>query len=370
MPRPGKSKFLLLVLCLLYFVPTTFAQQTATAPAKGRVLELTIPAPSLKGNLLNDPVQQPIVVYLPPSYDTTTSKRFATLYLLHGFTADQKAWTGGGYQGLSLGPFMDEMIKSGRSRELIVVAPNGKNTYGGAFYMNSAVNGNWEDYILRDVIGYVDANYRTLARAESRGVAGHSMGGFGAITLGMKHPEVFSAVYALSPCCLAFEGEFGPENPAWPATFKLTSMDQLAAPPKSFADFFVRAIVALSSAFSPNPNRPPFYVDFPFQERDGKLEKNDAIYAKWVANFPVNMVEANKQNLRKLRGIYFDVGEKEQFPHIPIGVRQLSKALGERNIPHSFEVYADGDHGSLIRQRMETRVLEFFSERLDFGDGK
>ena len=252
-----KVSFALALLCFLSIAPPLIAQQAATGSSTGRLLEIKIPAPALRENLLSDPIEQNIVIYLPPSYHTAPAKRFPTIYLLHGFLGNQTAWTSGGYQGMSLGPLMDEMIKSGKSREVIVVAPNGRNAYAGSFYTNSVVTGNWEDYILRDVVGYIDANYRTIARPESRGVAGHSMGGYGAIMLGMKHPDIFSAVYALSPCCLAMEADFLSDNPAWLRTVRLTSIDQIKGRPQSLVDFYVRALVALSAAFSPNPERAP-----------------------------------------------------------------------------------------------------------------
>ena len=207
------------------------------------------------------------------------------------------------------------------------------------------------------------------------------MGGYGSVMLGMKHPELFSAVYALSPCCLAMEADMGEANSAWPGVLQLSSKEQLNAPPRSFAQFYHSAMVALSAAFSPNPNRPPFFVDFPFKAKsgtctpplEGKLltstpcvQKNEAVYAKWRSNFPVYVAEANKENLKKLRGIFLDYGEKEEFVHIRIGVKLLSTTFSELNIPHQFEVYANGTHGSLIRQRMETRVLPFFNETLEF----
>jgi hypothetical protein len=80
----------------------------------------------------------------------------------------------------------------------------------------------------------------------------------------------------------------------------------------------------------------------------------------------VYIAETNKENLKKLRGIFLDYGEKEEFPHIRSGTQIFSKTLSELNIPHQFEVYADGDHGSRIRQRLETRVFEFFNEKLVF----
>ena len=151
----------------------------------------------------------------------------------------------------------------------------------------------------------------------------------------------------------------------WLKILQLTSRDQLKPRPQSIDDFFQIANVALSAAFSPNPQRPPFYVDFPFKERDGKLEKNEPAYQRWRAKMPLYLVEENQQNLRRLRGIFLDYGEKEQFSHIRITVRQFSNALAERDIPHTFEIYAGGDHGNKIRERVETRLLQFFSNKLE-----
>jgi pimeloyl-ACP methyl ester carboxylesterase len=358
-----------LVLCALFVTPC-FPQDAARGGAAGRLVELKLSSNALKGNLLGDPAEQRVAVYLPPSYDTSPAKRFPTLYLLHGFTGSIGVWTNNGYQGMSLQPVMDGLIRSGRVREMIVVVPNGANAYGGGFYSNSTAMGNWEDYMYRDLVSYIDANYRTFARPESRGIAGHSMGGFGAMLLGMKHPDVFSTVYALSPCCFGLEGDLSGENPAWIKTFRLTSREQLKGEPKSFEEFFVRAFVALSAAFSPNPQRPPFYADFPYQEREGRVEKNEQAYARWRSKMPLYMVDENKQNLLKLRGIFLDYGQNEEFSHIRITTTLFSKALADRSIPHVFEVYEGADHGSKIRERFETKLLQFFSERLDNSNPK
>jgi S-formylglutathione hydrolase len=361
------TEFICAFVCAISFAATGFAQEASSRAAAGKLVELKVSAPALKGNLLGDPAEQSVAVYLPPSYETTPAKRFPTLYLLHGFTADNKAWTGGGYQGMNLQAVMDEMIGSGKIREMIIVLPNGWNSYRGAFYTNSSVTGNWEDYIYRDLVQYIDANYRTISRPDSRGIAGHSMGGYGAMTLAMKHPDVFSAVYALSPCCLGMEADFTSENPAWLKTIRLSSKEQLKAKPESLDEFYEIAFVALSAAFSPNPQHPPFYVDFPYQEREGRLEKNENILARWRSKMPLYMVDENKENLLKLRGIFIDYGQKEEFPHIRITSQLFSKALAERNIPHMFEVYEGGNHGNKIRQRVETRLLQFFSDKLDFS---
>jgi S-formylglutathione hydrolase FrmB len=360
---------LAIALAISFAMPGLAQQATAPAVA-GKLVEIKVPAPSLKGNLLGDPAEQSVAVYLPPSYDALPAKRFPTLYLLHGFTGNNKAWTTKGYQGMSLQPLMDEMIKGGKIREMIVVAPNGWNAYRGAFYTNSSVTGNWEDYIYRDLVQNIDANYRTIARPESRGIAGHSMGGYGAVTLAMKHPDVFSIVYALSPCCLGIEGDFTSENPAWLKTIRLTSKEQLKPKPESLDEFYQIAFIAVSASFSPNPERAPFYVDFPYEEREGRLEKNESAYARWRAKMPLYMIDEHKKNLLKLRAIFIDYGQNEEFSHIRITSQLFSKALAERSIPHIFEIYEGGDHGNKIRERIETRVLQFFSAKLEFSNPK
>lgn len=368
------------VLFVFVVASATYAQQTAPATSASKLLELTIPAPALKGNLLGDPIEQPIFVYLPPGYDSSPAKRYPSLYLLHGFLGTSRAWISGGYQGLNLQTLMDDLIKNNKVRAMIVVAANGYNAYGGSFYTNSPVTGNWDDFITRDLVNNIDSNYRTIPRAESRGIAGHSMGGYGAVMLGMKHPDVFNALYALSPCCLVMDNDMSEANNVWPKVLALKSKDQLKTQPQSFDDFFSLVFVALTAAFSPNPAHAPLYVDFPVETTPGEcnpgtsgittggqcVRRVDAIYSKWRSNIPSYIVEANQDNLRKLHGIFLDYGENEQFMHIRSGVQLFSKALSELNIPHQFEVYPEGDHSNRIRLRMETRVLEFFSEKLVF----
>ena len=354
-------------LFLLGLSSLAAGQEAARRAAAGRLIEVKVASPALKGNVLGDPAEQTVAIYLPPGYDASPSKRYPTLYLLHGFGGDSNTWAGGGPRRFNLPPLLDAMMGGGRSREMVIVAPSARNAYGGSFYTNSVATGNWEDFIYRDLVAYVDSNYRTLARASSRGVAGHSMGGYGAVMLGMKHPEVFGAVYALSPCCLALEEDLGPANPVWSRALRLRSKGEVPKEPKSLEDFFTVVFVALSAAFSPNPERAPFYADMPFLERDGRVQKNEAAYHSWQSKMPLYMIEGHRQNLLSLRGIYLDYGEKEQFSHIRTATSLFSRALAERSIPHAFEIYEGGDHGNKVRERFETRVLGFFSEVLDFS---
>ncbi|HEX8825637.1 MAG TPA: alpha/beta fold hydrolase, partial [Archangium sp.] len=209
-------------------------------PGTGQLLKRKVHGRALEGNALGDPADQDVHVYLPPGYASSTERRYPVLYLLHGFNGSPEMWTSS----------LQEV------KELIVVMPNGANRLGGSFYLDSAVTGGWEDFIVREVVGYVDANYRTLAQPASRGIAGHSMGGYGALRLGMRHPDVFGAVYAMAPCCLALEEDLGPDNPAWGrlATFKDRAQLEAAA---RQGEFYPLLLSALAAAVSPNPHHPP-----------------------------------------------------------------------------------------------------------------
>jgi len=362
--------FLIAFLLLVLFAHPAAPQQPTEPVAFGKLIEISIAAPSLKGNLLGDPAEQNVTIYLPPSYDASPSKRYPTVYLLHPFGGSNKTWANGDQRGVNvpIQSALNALMSSSKIREMIVVAPNGKNAYNGSLYTNSAVTGNWEDYIYRDVVAYVDGNFRTLSRAWSRGIAGHSMGGFGAISIAMKHPDVFGALYALSPCCLGMEGDFNEANPAWKRAGNLATKDQLPKEWKSSDDFYTNVFVALSAAFSPNSGRAPFYADLLYREQEGKLERNDAVYAKWKSKMPLYLVDDYKQNLLSLRGIFIDYGQKEEFSHVRIASTLFSKALAERSIPHGFEIYEGGTHISKIKERMETRVFQFFSDKLDFSN--
>jgi S-formylglutathione hydrolase len=131
-------------------------------------------------------------------------------------------------------------------------------------------------------------------------------------------------------------------------------------------DFYATAFIALSAALSPNPSKPPLFVDFPFKQQQRLLVVNEDAYAKWRANLPLYLVEQYRGNLSRPRGIYLDYGALEEFSHIRTATQLFSAELTKRGIAHTFEVYADGTHESGIRQRIETRVLRFFSEVLSF----
>jgi S-formylglutathione hydrolase len=350
------------VIAFLVVAVNSGAGQQAV-PAGGTLVERQVPAPALASNLLSDPAEVRVAVYLPPSYVASPDRRYPTFYLLHGYLADIEVFTRG-FRSMSLARTLDDLIARGIMREMIVIVPSARTGYFGSFYTNSPVYGRWEDFISQELVAWVDTNYRTIAAADSRGIVGHSMGGYGAIMLAMKHPDVFGALYAMSPCCVTFEADFGPDNPAWRTALQYKTRDQLSPKPQSFADFFATAFVAAAAALSPNPSKGPLYVDLPFRVESGALVANEETYEKWRSKMPLYLVEQHRRNLLQLRGIYLDYGAREEFSHIRAGTRALSDELTVRGIAHTFEVYADGDHVNKVHERIETRVVRFFSEVL------
>jgi S-formylglutathione hydrolase FrmB len=235
--------------------------------------------------------------------------------------------------------------------ELIIVMPDAFTRYGGSLYSNSATLGDWESFITRDLVDYVDQHYRTLAQRASRGLAGHSMGGYGTLRIGMKNPQVFSSLYAMSPCCLGVN--LDPNLDALARAAKVTTAEEFAA-----ADFFTKALLASGAAWSPNPRNPPHYFDLPIDA--GKLVPE--IIAAWAANAPLAMVHQYVPNLRQLDAIAFDAADKD-VPTIPETVRALDEVLEGYEIAHETEIY-EGDHVNRIEERLATKVLPFFSRHL------
>ncbi|MGK2963257.1 MAG: alpha/beta hydrolase [Gemmatimonadaceae bacterium] len=340
------------------------AASVSLLPAKSRAQERwtggvthvdTVAAPSLRGNLIGDPSRKEVTVYLPPGYATERHRRYPVIYLLHGFAADHRQFMSGQYQGLNVRVSMDSLIARGVAEKMIVVMPNADTFFGGSFYMNSPVTGKWEDFIVSDLVSYVDRKYRTVRNRSGRGIAGHSMGGFGALRVAMRNPSTYSAVYAMSPCCLGAMDR--PERAAgWKAALSVKDREDYAK-----AGFTANLIYALAAANSPNPSRPPLFADLPFRVEGENLVPVPEVSGKWRAG-PLAMVPSHLNGLRRM-SIAFDAGNGDGLTDIPVNVRTLDSLLTAHGVPHEAEIY-EGDHGNRVRSRLETKVFPFFSRLL------
>src|SRR5690606_35996458 len=222
------------------------------AQSGGTVERIRVFGASLEGNLRGETDSPEVSIYLPPGYADETGRRYPVLYLLHGYSGTDESWFGDDafWDGRAAA---DRAIGAGAAEKMIIVMPNCYNAFGGCMYANSAATGYWEDYIADDLVAYVDSHYRTIPDRSARGLAGHSMGGYGVMLIGMHRPDVFSALYSLSACCLNEYAPRGGERAA--ALEAIKTEEQL--------DRRALRTFAVTAAWSPNPDNPPFYLDLP-----------------------------------------------------------------------------------------------------------
>src|SRR5271163_1368685 len=225
------------------------------------VEKIKIHGAALEGNLEGDAVDRDVIVFLPPSYGKEKKRRYPVVYALHGYSIGAEQWS----QEIHVPQTIEGAFAQGAD-EMIVVLPDSKTVHNGSMYSNSVTTGDFENYIAHDVVAYIDAHYRTNPERMSRGLVGHSMGGYGASRIGMKHPDVFGALYIMSPCCLSPMGGGGP-GPADKMKEMAIANEKKVAAAKSPAELaaqspgFGAAQFATAAAWAPDPKNPPLYFD-------------------------------------------------------------------------------------------------------------
>src|SRR5205823_6607616 len=279
----------------LSFAGLLCAQTEAVKP-HGDVERVKVHGKSLEGNLEGDSPDREVLVYLPSSYKNSPARRYPVVYMLHGFTDDTDHWWGVQRHFINLPVVLDKAFSDGSTREMILVMPNAYTAYQGSIYSSSVTTGDWETFVAKELVGYIDSHYRTIADVASRGLAGHSMGGYGAIRIGMKYPEIFSSLYVLSPCCMSPPDPLKP-NPNWAKAESVRSAAEMAR-----ADFGVKAALASAAAWSPNPKKPPLFFDLP--TKGGEVQRE--VVARWAANAPLAMIALYMSNLRRIHALAFD----------------------------------------------------------------
>jgi enterochelin esterase-like enzyme len=333
-------------------VPALVAQvQTEVPPAVAgakpvAVERIKIHGAALEGNLEGDAEDRDVIVFLPPSYATQKNRRYPVVYALHGYSIGAEQWTG----EIHVPQTIEGAFAQG-AQEMIVVLPDSKTLHNGSMYSSSVTTGDFEQFVARDVVGYIDAHYRTIPKRTSRGLVGHSMGGYGASRIGMKHADVFGSLYIMSPCCL----EPMANRPVKPEDEKALQAVKTPADSANLP-WGLRAQLATAAAWSPNPKNPPLYLDLPV--KDGAPQQD--VLAKWTANSPLVFIDQYVGGLRQYRGISIDVGDQDG---LKAGAGKLHEILNNYGIAHTFEVYS-GTHTSAVADRFQNHVLPFFSKNL------
>ncbi|HTQ61816.1 MAG TPA: alpha/beta fold hydrolase [Candidatus Solibacter sp.] len=303
---------------------------------------------ALEGNLEGDAVDRDVFVFLPSSYAKEKTRRYPVVYALHGYSIGAEQWT----HEIHVPPTIEGAFALG-AKEMIIVLPDSKTVHNGSMYSSSVTTGDFEQFISHDLVAYIDAHYRTIPNRLSRGLVGHSMGGYGATRIGMKHSDVFGSLYIMSTCCLSPRSAVSlkPEDEK--------ALEAVKTPEDSAKlGFFLRAQLATAAAWSPDPKNPPLYLDLPV--KDGAAQPD--ILAKWAANAPLAFVDQYIGGLRRYRAIAMDVGDQDRLRE---DTAKLHDVLDKYGIAHTFEVYS-GTHTSKVADRFQNHVIPFFSKTLCF----
>lgn len=326
----------------------TEVPQVVAGAKPATVERIKIHGASLEGNLENDAVDRDVFVFLPPSYAKEKKRRYPVIYALHGYSIGAEQWS----HEIHVPQTIEGAFAQG-AHEMIVVLPDSKTLHNGSMYSSSVTTGDFEQFISHDLVAYIDAHYRTLPNRLSRGLVGHSMGGYGATRIGMKHSDVFGSLYIMSPCCLS-------PRPAGAGNPEMDKALEAVRTPEDSAKlpFFPRAQLATAAAWSPDPNNPPLYLDLP--TKDGRPQPD--VLAKWTANAPLAFMDQYVANLRQYHAIAIDVGDQDG---LRTDTAKLHDALDKYRITNTFELY-QGTHTSRVADRFQNHVLPFFSKNLCF----
>ena len=332
----------------------------------GTVVTTTFTSPALEGNAWGNSATRTARVYLPPSYDTT-NKRYPVVYYLHGGGGDENSFFNlDGYQTAN------QLIRDGMMHETIIVGVDASNSYSPARYVNSALLGDYEDYMTRDVVNHIDASFRTLDDRDSRGVLGASAGGAGALRYGMLHADLFGAVYTTSAgipnfsqseSLLYLGDDVADFSDMLLAAANVSDPAADLAGVETPADISASALRGLvfgwAAAYAPNLNNPPLMVDLPFELPS--LQVIPDVRDRWFEYDLHRLLEEHASDLSSLRGLALDVGDRDQIG-LDWDNEIFHLALVEAGVPHQFEVFSGG-HSDRRAERI-SEALVFISDSL------
>jgi len=310
---------------------------------RGRLVLERFESAVLAGNPAGDPHLRTVPVWLPPSYDASPGRRYPVVFVLAGFTGRGRGLLNDSPWSPPLDERMDALVAAGCG-EVILVMPDCFTRFGGSQYLDSSATGRYETHVAGELVAWVDGRYRTLAGRDHRGVAGKSSGGYGALTLAMKHPDVFGAA-ACHSGDMVFDYCYRGDVP-----FFCTQVQRaggLAAWLERFEgqrqhghdDLTTLNILGMAAAYSPDPAVPPFGIDLPCDLATGAFRED--VWARWLEHDPLVMLDRHAEALRSLRLLYLDCGTRDEF-HLHHGARLFARRLGELGIAHEHEEYDDG----------------------------
>lgn len=326
----------------------------------GRVELVTVDSEVLAGNPLGDPSRRTVPVWLPPSYDGAPGRRYPVVYWLAGFTGTGPSLFQGTPWQPSLATRLDRLADSGAMGELIVVAPDCFTRFGGSQYLDSSATGRYETHVVAELVPAIDQRFRTTGARSGRGVGGKSSGGFGALVLAMRHPEVFAAVASHAGDGY-FELSVLHDIPKVVRTLRryggvdgfLRAFD--GAPTHRSEDITAMMMLAMAAAYapSPSPSRPHGF-SLPFDLETGELDQ--AVWQRFKAWDPVELVARHGEALRQLALIYLDAGTRDEWA-LDLATRILARRIRALGIAVEHQEFDDGHMNTAYRYEVSLPLM-------------
>lgn len=326
-----------------------------------RILYFQHSSQALRDNPLGDPTERLLTVYLPPGYHESANRRYPVVWVLAPFTSwgqrflNQQAWDPNIVQR------MDGLVERGEAEPAILAFPDAFTALGGSQYVNSSATGAYEDYVVRELIAFLDGELRTLPTRDHRAVMGYSSGGYGALMLAMRHPDVFGAAGSHSGDIL-FEACYWPDIPGAMRELERTGgvsgfldeLRDLSRPGDQSRDWFNAVnMIAMSACYSPNPASPGG-LDLPFEPYTGDIRSD--VWARWQEKDPLRAAPAHYDALASLRALYFDCGRYDEY-NLFLGARRLHRWLEDAAIPHEYAEYPGGHRNVNWRYESSLPIL-------------
>jgi len=298
-------------------------------------------------------------VWLPPGYEES-HRRYPVVYFLAGFASRGTMLLNEALWEENLPRRLGRLTAAGIVAPLIAVMPDCSTRLGGSQYINSPATGRYEDFLVEELVPYVDSHFRTLPEPERRAVMGKSSGGYGATVLAMRHPDRFGLAADHSgdkgfdlcyrpdfPKCVAALDAY--EHSA--AKFLETFPQPPAARGRHWFDLV--NMLAMASCYSPNANS-PLGFDLPFDEFTCELREE--VWKTWLGHDPVHLVEKHADALRSLRLYYLDCGRRDEY-RLQYGARLYAERLREFDVRHRYEEFDGGHRGTSFRYDLSLRAL-------------
>lgn len=347
-------------LALVFGFVVLSAVSVFSDPAKSQIEERELRSQNIAHNKTGTDPLRKMLVYLPAGYNESSPKRYPVIYFLPNPFEESYRFDFDHRDAQSL---FDRAIAARVIDKFILVAIDMNTSLGSSWYVNSLATGNWEDFMVEELVPYIDGNFKTLPHRDSRGIAGIFIGGYGAIRFGMRHPDIFGSVYAMHPVGTGSGVGVGATIPKWDILANAKSMDDVKK------DGRTQIFTTIFQAHLSDPDKPPLFVDLPARQEGDHLIIDVKLMERLRNNFYLEtMIGRYADNLKSLRGLKFDWSRNDaNFDHVYAN-QAFTRKLNEFGIIHGAEEYngAFGESDWGMDGRVYTEALPFFQRFLVF----